>query len=221
VVGSGLSSLLESIWGARAEAEGGLTFCGKPLPPAGIAARMAAGVAFVPEDRRTAGLVMHHAVLDNTALPRLARYRAAARLPFFSWRKAAAGARVLLSAHKVKYGRLSDRISTLSGGNQQKAMIGRWFADDVELLLLDEPTRGVDVRSKADIHALCRRLGRSGTAVLFVTSDIEELLMLAGRILVMAGGRITLDVVNRGVTRQQVVDASFRLADDATAVQEV
>jgi ABC-type sugar transport system ATPase subunit len=121
----------------------------------------------------------------------------------------------------VKYGRLSDRISTLSGGNQQKAMIGRWFADDVELLLLDEPTRGVDVRSKADIHALCRRLGRSGTAVLFVTSDIEELLMLAGRILVMAGGRITLDVVNRGVTRQQVVDASFRLADDATAVQEV
>jgi ABC-type sugar transport system ATPase subunit len=209
VVGSGRSSLLASIWGANSHARGEIRIKGKVLACSGIAERIEAGMAYVPEDRRNRGLVMHHSVLDNTMLPRLPFYRAASGLPVLSWHAARRGVRKLLADRNVKYGKLSDRVSTLSGGNQQKIMIGRWFGEDAGLFLLDEPTRGVDVRSKAEIHAMCRRFAESGGAVLFVTSDIEELLMLAGRVLVMAHGRITLDAPGETMTRQSVIDAAF------------
>ena len=209
VVGSGRSSLLKSVWGANPLARGNMSVDGRRLPPHGISRRIESGVAYVPEDRRTSGLVMHHSILDNVLLPRLGRDRLAKRLPVVSWRAASSGARTTLADSNVKYGRLDDRISTLSGGNQQKAMIGRWLGPDVRLLLLDEPTRGVDVRSKAEIHGMCRKLAANGAAVLFVTSDIEELLMLAQRVLVMAHGRVTLDVANRDLTRREIVQAAF------------
>ncbi|MCT7378319.1 sugar ABC transporter ATP-binding protein [Chelativorans salis] len=213
VIGSGRSSLLASIWGANSLARGEIRIKERALPAAGIAERIAAGVAYVPEDRRNRGLVMHHSVLDNAVLPRLSLYRAASKLPVPSWRAARRGIRRLLADGNVKYGKLSDRVSTLSGGNQQKVMIGRWFTDEAWLFLLDEPTRGVDVRSKAEIHSMCLRLAEDGGAVLFVTSDIEELLMLAGRVLVMAHGRITLDAPNHAVTRQSILDATFHAPD--------
>ncbi|MBE1207944.1 sugar ABC transporter ATP-binding protein [Aminobacter carboxidus] len=216
VVGSGRSSLLKSIWGANPLARGGLTLDRKQLPPAGISRRIREGVAYVPEDRRGRGLVMQHSILDNVLLPRLPLYRAMRRLPVVSWQLARRGVRKLLGDRSVKYGRLGDRISTLSGGNQQKIMIGRWVGPSCRLFLLDEPTRGVDVRSKAEIHALCRRLAGEGTAVLFVTSDIEELVMLAQRILVMAHGRITLDAANRDLSRQDIVHAAFETTKELT-----
>ncbi|GAA2839065.1 ribose transport system ATP-binding protein/rhamnose transport system ATP-binding protein [Aminobacter aminovorans] len=216
VVGSGRSSLLKSIWGANPLARGELTLDGKLLPPTGISKRIREGVAYVPEDRRGRGLIMQHSILDNVLLPRLPLYRAMRRVPVVSWQLARRGVRKLLGDRSVKYGRLGDRISTLSGGNQQKIMIGRWVGPSCRLFLLDEPTRGVDVRSKAEIHALCRRLAGDGTAVLFVTSDIEELVMLAQRILVMAYGRITLDAANRDLSRQDIVHAAFETTKELT-----
>jgi ABC-type sugar transport system ATPase subunit len=209
MVGSGRSSLLQSIWGARAQARGRIILDDIHLPPSGIGARIRAGVAFAPEDRRNAGLVPNHSILDNTVLPRLAGARALPGLPILSWPKARRNAGAVLDRLKVKYGRLSDRIATLSGGNQQKVLIGRWFSDKVRLYLLDEPTRGVDVRSKAEIHDLCRNLAAGGTTVIFATSDIEELFALAGRIVVMAGGGVALDAPAKGLTRQQVLAATF------------
>lgn len=216
VVGSGRSSLLKSIWGANPLARGELTLDGKQLSPTGISTRIREGVAYVPEDRRGSGLVMQHSILDNVLLPRLPLYRAMRRLPVVSWQLARRAVRQLLGERSVKYGRLGDRISTLSGGNQQKVMIGRWVGPSCRLFLLDEPTRGVDVRSKAEIHALCRRLAAEGTAVMFVTSDMEELVMLSHRVLVMAHGRITLDAANRDLTRQHIVHAAFETTKELT-----
>lgn len=209
VVGSGRSTFLKAAWGAKPNASGRIAVNGNAMPPAGIAARLAAGVAYVPEDRRNSGLIMQHSVLDNVVLPRLETCRAAKPLPLISWRKARAGARTVLARLNVRYRRLDHRVSTLSGGNQQKIMMGRWPAETTRLLLADEPTRGVDVRSKAEIHGMCRRLAEGGAAVIFVTSDMEELLALATRILVMAGGSIVLDTPNRNVTRQSILDAVF------------
>jgi len=220
VVGSGRSSLMKSIWGANPLARGALVLDGTPLPGTGISQRIRAGVAYVPEDRRTRGLVMHHSILDNVLLPRLSLNRLLSRLPVVSWRSARRGARTLLAEHNVRYGRLGDRISTLSGGNQQKVMIGRWVQPTCRLFLLDEPTRGVDVRSKAEIHASCRRLAVRGAAVMFITSDIEELLMLAQRVLVMAHGRITLDAANRDLSRETIVHAAFEAAAADAPVKE-
>jgi len=209
IVGSGRSSLLKSIWGANPGARGEITITGQALPPSGIAARIRAGVAFAPEDRRSTGLIMSHSVLDNAVLPRLPRYRALPRLPVLSRPAMRRGARAMLGAVNAKFAGLSDRIATLSGGNQQKVLIGRWLSEETRLLLLDEPTRGVDVRSKAEIHQLCRELAARGTPVVFATSDIEELFMLAGRIVVLAHGTVALDAPAESLTRQDVLTATF------------
>ncbi|WP_404935277.1 sugar ABC transporter ATP-binding protein [Nitratireductor sp. L15S-10] len=221
VVGSGRSSLLKAVWGASGVAEGDIALEGAPLPAPGIESRKRAGVAYVCEDRRNTGLVMHHSILDNAVLPHLERHRAVGSLPVVSWRRARAGVRAALEGLSVKYGRLGDPISTLSGGNQQKIMIGRWFDPSLKLFLLDEPTRGVDVRSKAEIHALCNRLAGEGAAVLFATSDLEELLMLASRVVVMAQGAVTLDAPNSAVTRQSVIDATFHASPPQPSKPEI
>lgn len=212
VVGSGRSSLLKAIWGASPFAAGSLHVDGTPMPPSGIGTRIAAGCAYIPEDRRTCGLVMHHSVLHNAMLPRLASFRALPHLPVISHRTARARIGAMLERLGVRHGGLGARVSTLSGGNQQKLMLGRWLDGDIRLLLLDEPTRGVDVRSKADIHGLCRERAAGGTAVVFATSDIEELLALASRVVVMAQGAVTLDAPAAGLGRQAVLDATFREA---------
>jgi ABC-type sugar transport system ATPase subunit len=213
IIGSGRSSMLKSIWGANPLARGSIVLAEKSIPPAGIAERVKAGAAYAPEDRRNTGLVMTHSVLDNTTLPRLARHRALPGLPVLSWRSMRRGARATLDVLNVKYGRLSDRVATLSGGNQQKIMIGRWLSEETKLFLLDEPTRGVDVRSKVEIHDLCRSLAMRGTPVIFATSDIEELFMLAGRIVVMAHGAVVLDAAAATLTRQDVLAATFSEPD--------
>ncbi|QEN90819.1 sugar ABC transporter ATP-binding protein [Labrys sp. KNU-23] len=212
IVGSGRSSLLKALWGAMPQARGRLSLAGRSLPPSGIPSRIRERVAFAPEDRRGSGLVIGHSILDNAALPRLSDGRALAALPFLSWPALRRNAGAMLERLAVRYGRLADRIATLSGGNQQKVLIGRWFRPGLRLFLLDEPTRGVDVRSKAEIHALCRELAGDGTLILFATSDIEELFALAGRIVVMAQGEITLDAPTADLSRQQVLAATFRTA---------
>ncbi|MFC2249238.1 sugar ABC transporter ATP-binding protein [Labrys portucalensis] len=212
IVGSGRSSLLKALWGAMPRASGRLSLAGRPLPPAGIPSRLRARVAFAPEDRRGSGLVINHSILANATLPHLSDGRAVAGLPLLSWPTLRRKASAMLDRLAVRYGRLADRIATLSGGNQQKILIGRWFRPGLRLFLLDEPTRGVDVRSKAEIHALCRELAGDGTLILFATSDIEELFALAGRIVVMAKGEIALDAPAAGLTRQQVLAATFRTA---------
>jgi ABC-type sugar transport system ATPase subunit len=153
---------------------------------------------------------MDHSILDNTLLPRLKLNRLVQALPLLSWRSARRDVGRLLAQRGVKYGTVNDRMSTLSGGNQQKALIGRWVRPTCRLYLLDEPTRGVDVRSKAEIHALCHSLAGQGAAVVFATSDIEELVTLAGRVLVMAGGTITLDSPNRDLSRRAIVEAAVQ-----------
>jgi ribose transport system ATP-binding protein len=213
IVGSGRSALLRSIWGANPQASGEIVLGGRRLPLRGIGARIRAGAAYVPEDRRSEGLVMQHSLLDNAALPKLGDHRVARGLPVVSWRAMRRSVRQTLARLQVKFGRLSDRISMLSGGNQQKILIGRWFGRKLSLLLLDEPTRGVDVRSKVEIHDLCRSLAGSGAAVAFATSDIEELFVLATRIVVMVQGAIVLEAAATTIDRRDVVGAAFRTPD--------
>lgn len=213
MIGSGRSSLLKTVWGANPRAQGKIVFCGAALPAVGIGERIRAGMVYVPEDRRREGLIMNHSVLDNAALPRLREFRAISGLPVVSRLKMRRRIRAVLKRFKVKFGRLSDRVSTLSGGNQQKILIGRWLDRETRLVLLDEPTRGVDVRSKGEIHDLCRRLATDGAAVIFATSDIDELMMLATRIVVMAHGGLSIDKPAAAIDRRAVLDAAFRTTD--------
>ncbi|MCX5495063.1 sugar ABC transporter ATP-binding protein [Kaistia dalseonensis] len=207
LVGSGRSSLLKILWGASV-ARGTITIAGRKLV-GGPADRIRKGIAYVPEDRRREGFAATLSIEDNLALAHLADFRAVAAVPISSRGKirqfaAGVGARLRLVA-----ARLDRSPMTLSGGNQQKLVFGRWLGRTIRVLLVDEPTRGVDVGAKAEIHAEMRRIAAESASVIMATSDIEELLALSDRVLVLQTGRLIAELGGTTLTRSAVVAAAF------------
>jgi ABC-type sugar transport system ATPase subunit len=167
---------------------------------------MAAGVAFLPEDRKTEGLVLPLSVADNIALPSLAGLAAGGLvLP----RRIAGLARDWIARLGVRTAGPALPVEALSGGNQQKVALARWLARKPRVVLLDEPTRGVDVGAKADIHARIRALAAEGVAVLVISSELPELLALCDRIAVMAQGRIAGEVPGTAATEESLLALAF------------
>jgi ribose transport system ATP-binding protein len=200
LVGSGRTELLESIAGLIPHA-GRVCLDGGELP-AGAVARTRAGIALVPEDRARNGILADEPVSTNVSLAWIDRHSRRGRID-------APGERTLVR-------RVVDRmllrpadpgrtVRTLSGGNQQKTVIGRWIAVQPLVLLLDEPTRGVDVGARAEIHAEVRRLAEAGAAVLFASSELEEVLLLADRVLVMHDGGLAGELALHEATEEAIM----------------
>lgn len=208
LIGAGRSSLLKQLWGARRH-RGEIVLSGQKMRPGSIADRIAAGCAYVPEDRRHEGLIAHRAIAENLALTDLPSVRQMPCLPVTSARRMVQKADAVRQALSVRMGSVWDLPLTLSGGNQQKLVFGRWLGRDLRLVLLDEPTRGVDIGAKAELHAEVRRLADKGAAVIMATSDMDELLQLASRVIVMAAGHITAGFEGDALTQERIVDAAF------------
>ena len=160
---------------------------GRRLPPASPNAAMAAGIGFVPEDRRQQGLVMPISIERNMALASLDRLRRFLLIPRLSERRFASEWATRL---QLRYGRLSDPASSLSGGNQQKIVLAKWLARRPSLLIVDEPTRGIDVGTKAEVHRLLSDLANEGVAILMISSELPEVLGMADRVIVLFEGRV-------------------------------
>ncbi len=210
LVGAGRSSFMKMIWGARASEGGSIAIDGQALSPGDIRARIRLGGAYVPEDRRHEGLMTGRSIAENLAISDLSRVRAGSGLPLTSTTRLAARAEDVRKQLSVKMGSPWAMPLTLSGGNQQKLLFGRWFGGRIRLLILDEPTRGVDVGAKAEIHAIVRRIAAEGAAVLMTTSDMDELLALAHRVAVFADGEVTARFEGADVTPPRIVDAAFQ-----------
>jgi L-arabinose transport system ATP-binding protein len=161
-----------------------------------------AGLAFAPEDRKAEALVLVRSVRENTSLAILDRVR---RLRFVRSRQELAIVSDLVRRLRVKTPSLAQEVGKLSGGNQQKVVLARWLARQPRLLILDEPTRGIDVGAKAEVYALIRSLAANGVAVLFISSELPEILGISDRILVMREGRITGELTAEGATEEQVL----------------
>ncbi|MEO1223287.1 MAG: sugar ABC transporter ATP-binding protein [Pseudomonadota bacterium] len=209
LIGAGRSRLLRTLWGVGEPTADQVTTDGGPLSKSGPAGRIRQGIAFAPEDRRTQGLVMRHSIAANATLPRLDSFRGRSWLPMPSAKRVGAFIADLRQRLDVRMGRSSDPIATLSGGNQQKLMVGRWTPFPIRLLLLDEPTRGVDVGAKAELHRVMRDLAAGGAGILMASSDLEEVLDIADRILVMADGRIVAELAGAETDGDQVLAALF------------
>jgi rhamnose transport system ATP-binding protein len=166
---------------------------------------MAAGLALVPEDRRQQGLVMEMSVERNATLTRL---RALTRLGLLSGRRERHTARSWAERLRVRYGRLSDAVGTLSGGNQQKIVLAKWLATSPRVLIVDEPTRGIDVGTKAEVHRIMAELAAEGIAVVMVSSELPEVLGMADRVLVMHEGRIAAELPRQRATEESVMLAA-------------
>ncbi|GIH02142.1 ribose import ATP-binding protein RbsA [Rhizocola hellebori] len=191
LVGAGRSEVIRAIFGIDRRDAGEVLVDGAALPNADTAAAIKAGIALVPEDRRQQGLVMELSVERNATLPRRwALTRAGLLFPGAESRAAATWAQRL----QVKAARLTDPVATLSGGNQQKVVLAKWLATAPRVLIVDEPTRGIDVGTKAEVHRLLSTLAADGVAVLMVSSELPEVLGMADRVLVMHEGRLTADI---------------------------
>ena len=187
LVGAGRTDIAHAIFGLDHEASGRVEVAGIPLGLRSPAEAMRAGVGFVPEDRKRHGLVLSLRALENVTLPTLRSLALAGWLRGGAERALAADAFARL---RVRPPDLNAMTAGLSGGNQQKLVLAKWLAARCRVLILDEPTRGVDVGAKAEIHALIGRLASEGTGILLISSELPELVALSSRILVLRDGRM-------------------------------
>lgn len=188
LAGSGRSSLLKSIFGVLPIAAGSIQFLGAPYAPTTVRQAMDAGIALVPEDRGREAAFADLNVRDNLALSMLHENWTRGFLPRSRERSAASR---LIARFGIRVGGPDSLFNSMSGGNQQKAIIARWLQRKPQLLLLDEPTQGVDVMSRADIYAAIRSAAADGCAVLVASSDMSELHALCDRVVILRSGRIT------------------------------
>jgi ABC-type sugar transport system ATPase subunit len=167
------------------------------------------GIALVPEERRSQGLMLGHSVGFNMNIASLKLLLTAPGLPFLSSRKANDRARRLIELLSIKTPDASAKIAGLSGGNQQKAMIARWLNPNTKLLILDEPSRGVDVEAREEIHDAIRELARTGVGIILISSDVEELALLADRVVVLHEGRVTGQLVGDEIVESRIIELSY------------
>jgi rhamnose transport system ATP-binding protein len=205
LVGAGRTEVARAIFGIDRRTAGAVRLFGKLLPNGRPEAAMAAGVAFVPEDRRQQGLVMDMGIDHNVALASLRMlsksgliFRSAERRLAMTW----------ADRLHMRFGRMRDAVSTLSGGNQQKAVLGKWLARQPSLLIIDEPTRGIDVGTKAEVHRIIDDLAAQGVAVLMISSELPEVLGVADRILVLHEGRLAAEFDRADATEDKIMRAA-------------
>jgi rhamnose transport system ATP-binding protein len=205
LVGAGRTEVARAVFGIDPYDSGSVSINNAALKPHSPRDAIAAGVGFVPEDRRKQGLVLDLSVARNVTLT---LRHSLARLGLISGQREHAAAQDWSQRLQVKTGSQDLPVSTLSGGNQQKVVLAKWLATDPKLLIVDEPTRGIDVGTKAEVHRLLSDLAGRGIAILMISSELPEVLGMADRILVMHEGRITAELNHAEATAELVMQAA-------------
>ncbi len=203
LVGSGRSEILETVYGARRPTSGSVVLGGRRLKAGSVADSVRAGVGLAPEERKSQALVMDMSIAGNVSLASLERY---SRAGFVARERELRETTDMVRAMSLRPADPRRLVSTLSGGNQQKVVVGRWLLKGCRLLVLDEPTRGVDVGARAEIYQLVRQLADDGVGVLLVSSEIPEVLGLADRVLVLRDGLVVHEAPAGELDESQVLD---------------
>ena len=198
LMGSGRTEIAEAIFGRRTASAGSILFDGQPIRSQADA--IARGIALVPEDRRKMGLVLDHSVRDNVLLPNLERFT---RHFLVQDTEVLQTVQSTIRNLSIKTDSPEKLARLLSGGNQQKIVIGKWLARNPRLLILDEPTIGVDIGAKSEIVETVRAMADSGMAVLLISSELEEIMAISDRILVLHNGRIAQEMNRRNVASEE------------------
>ncbi|MFB8292730.1 ATP-binding cassette domain-containing protein [Streptomyces bacillaris] len=202
LVGAGRTEVARAVFGADPYDTGTVDVRGERLARHDVPAAMGAGIGLVPEDRKGQGLVLDASVQENLGLVTL---RSASRSGLVDLKAQRTAAARIAKQLGVRMSGLGQHVRTLSGGNQQKVVIGKWLLADTRVLILDEPTRGIDVGAKVEIYQLINELTASGHAVLMISSDLPEVLGMSDRVLVMAQGRIAGELPAEQATQDAVM----------------
>jgi ribose transport system ATP-binding protein len=203
LVGSGRSELLETIYGARRASAGTVAVNGRALRAGDVRAAVRNGLGMAPEERKSQALVLDEPVYRNITMATFGRF---ARAGFTSAVREREQASRIATGLDLRPSGVDRPVRTLSGGNQQKVVVGRWLLGGTRLLLLDEPTRGVDVGARAELYQVIRRLADEGVGILLVSSEVPEVLGLADRVLVMREGRMVHQAAAEELDEHTVLD---------------
>jgi len=205
LIGAGRTNVARAIFGTEPATSGTIKLDGKRVTIKSPDAAMALGIAYVPEDRKEHGLVLGMSIADNITLPFLSRF---ARAGWLNERKKVQAARIATQSLAVKMADVSQKAGQLSGGNQQKVVLAKWLGTQPRVLILDEPTRGIDVGTKAAVHSLMSHLASSGIAILMISSELPEILGMSDRILVMREGQLTGQFTRAEATQEKLMSAA-------------
>ena len=202
LVGAGRSEIARALFGIEPPIAGSVSLEGRPLRIGKPEEAIRHGIFLVPEDRRLSGLVVDFSIRENVSLPALGRYSRHGLISETHERRAVAA---VCDRLQVRAPSIEVRAATLSGGNQQKVVLAKWLALGPKVLVVDEPTRGIDVGAKAEIYRLLRSLAREGVSILMISSDMEEILHISDRVAVMHEGRVTGILDRAQCTEQRIM----------------
>jgi methyl-galactoside transport system ATP-binding protein len=208
--GAGRTELLESIFGLCEKKSGSIRLHGKEISNRTPREAKKNGFALLTEERRANGIFGILDITDNTVISGLSKYRAAGL--FLNESKMKKDTEWSIKSMRIKTPSRATKIGTLSGGNQQKVILGRWLLTEPEVLLLDEPTRGIDVGAKYEIYQLMISLAEAGKCIMMVSSEMPELLGVCDRILVMSGGRLAGELLAKSATQEKIMELASRFA---------
>jgi len=211
LVGAGRSEIARAIFGVDRYDSGSVTLNDMGVPKHNPSAAMKRGMGFVPEDRRKQGFAMTASVQTNITLP---IRNSLAKLGILTSRMEVASAATWARRLQVKMRALDTEAGMLSGGNQQKIVLAKWLATEPKLLIVDEPTRGIDVGTKSEVHRLISELAGNGVAVLMISSELPEVLGMADRVLVVREGRITREFARKDATPEAVMYAATHATEE-------
>jgi rhamnose transport system ATP-binding protein len=203
LVGAGRSEAMQALFGISRPTRGTVKINGKPAEITEPAEAIAAGIAYVPEDRQVQGAVTALGIRENLTLASISRHANAARL--MSRASERSQTRRLGDKLQVKAAHWEQRLIELSGGNQQKVVIAKWLATEPDILILDEPTKGIDIGSKAAVHSFTSELAAEGLAIILVSSELPEVMGMSDRIIVMCEGRISRTFTRAEATPEAIV----------------
>ena len=204
LIGAGRTEIMEMIFGLRPYS-GNIEIDGKSLKMTDAATAIENGIGFVTEDRKMQGLVMGMKVRENFSLTHLADY---CSFDFVNRRRESARCEAFVEELGIKTPSVEQNVNNLSGGNQQKVVIAKWVARRPRILIVDEPTRGIDVGAKAEVHALLQRLAEQGFSIIVISSDLPEVLAVSDRVLVIKQGRINGELSRAEATQERVMLAA-------------
>jgi rhamnose transport system ATP-binding protein len=211
LIGSGRSELAQTLIGFAKPTSGTLEVGGRGLRPRGVRQSLSSGVGYVPEERVSQGLFMPLTVRANITLPVIDRLTRGGLI--FGRAEERFSTKALQSLNLR--GKQTDAVSALSGGNQQKVLLARWIGLAPRVLLLDEPTRGIDVGARAEIYQIIDRLTAEGVAILLISSDIQELVLLSDRVVVMRTGRLVAEFEGEELTEVNIGAAALGAHDES------
>jgi rhamnose transport system ATP-binding protein len=202
LVGAGRSEIAKTLFGITPPTAGRVVLRGRPIAPTSPKQMLAAGLAYLPEDRDRDGLIMAETITRNITLPVLRRLSRAFLIDRDAERRTAETA---AATYRVLTPSIEQIVASLSGGNRQKVAFAKWLETRPAVLILDEPTHGIDVGSKAQVHEMIARLAGSGLAVLLISSDLPELLAVSDRILVVSEGALVAEIPREAATQERVM----------------